>query len=414
MSEIRQEQVEVLVIGAGPSGSLSSALLNREGIDVLVVEKQQFPRFSIGESLLPQLMEFLGKADLLDAVKAGNYQHKDGAAFRRRGEYSTFNFNEKYTPGPATTFQVKRADFDKRLADEVESRGVPIRYQQEVISFENHSDHCLVTIRNQHGELYSVKAGFVLDASGYGRVLPRLLDLEYPSDFPPRTSYFCHIRDNITNLDYDRNKILVSVHPTNTSVWYWLIPFSDGTCSLGVVGAPDFFDTLHGENHEKLWACVQAEPDLAKLLSRAEIINKVQSITGYAANVKTLCGNNFALLGNAGEFLDPVFSSGVTIAFKSAELASNLLIRARQGDQINWQEEYSVPLMKGVNTFRAFVRAWYDGSLQDIIFYTESNSDIRKKLCAILAGYAWDESNPYVAKPERRLSVLAEVCRQET
>jgi flavin-dependent dehydrogenase len=405
------ESVDVLVIGAGPAGSLASALLNKAGIGVLVLEKQKFPRFSIGESLLPQIMVFLEKAGMLDAVEAGNFQFKNGAAFRRGSSYTAFNFEQKFSKGPGTTYQVKRADFDKRLADEAERQGVPIRYEQEVLSFEPGDDHVVVSVRDKEGNRYQVKTGFVLDASGFGRVLPRLLDLEMPSEFPPRKSIFCHFKDNITDPTHDRTKILVSVNPVDTSVWYWLIPFADGTSSFGVVGEPKFFDTIAGDLKAKLLACRNMEPTLAVLLAKAEFITEVRDLAGYAAKVKSLYGERFALLGNAGEFLDPVFSSGVTIAFKSADLATTLLIRMRNGEQVDWQSEYAEPLMKGVDTFRAFVGTWYDGTLQDIIFHLDPNDDIRKKLCSILAGYAWDETNPYTEKTERRLRVLAEICK---
>jgi flavin-dependent dehydrogenase len=405
------ENVEVLVIGAGPSGSLASALLNKAGIKVLVLEKQKFPRFSIGESLLPQLMVFLETAGMLDAFRAGNFQLKNGAAFQRGASYTAFDFERKFSKGPGTTCQVKRADFDKRLADEAERQGVSIRYEQEVLSFEEHEDHAVVLVQDKTGKRYQVKAGFVLDASGFGRVLPRLLDLEVPANFPPRKAIFCHFKDHIRDPAFDRNKILISVNPLDASVWYWLIPFSDGTASFGVVGEPKFFDTIPGDLKTKLLACCDMEPTLAKLLGNAELVIEPRELGGYAASVKSLYGKRFALLGNAGEFLDPVFSSGVTIAMKSADLASSLLIRMRNGERVDWQHDYAEPLMKGVDTFRAFVDTWYDGTLQDIIFHLDPNDDIRQKLCAILAGYAWDEANQYTEKTERRLRVLAEVCK---
>lgn len=406
-----RDHVDVLVIGAGPSGSLAAARLNQQGIHTLIVEKQQFPRFSIGESLLPQLMVYLENAGLRDVVDQAGYQLKNGAAFRRRGQYSEFNFAEKFSDGPGSTYQVKRADFDKRLADTVAAQGVEIRYRQQVRAMVEKGDHALITVHDENDEDYIVRAGFVLDASGYGRVLPRLLQLEKPSDFPERSSLFCHVRDNISAEDFDRDKILISVHPENDAIWYWLIPFSDGTASLGVVGDPAFLDAIPGDEQERLMAFVAAEPDLARVLASAEVITEVRQLRGFAASVTRLHGERYALLGNAAEFLDPVFSSGVTIAFKSAELATDLLVRQIKGETVDWQTEYAEPLMKGVNTFRAFVEAWYDGRLQDIIFFPHARTDLKEKICSILAGYAWDERNPYVVKPERRLETLSHFCR---
>ena len=412
MNQIEKQQVDVLVIGAGPSGSLVSTLLHNNGIGVLVVEKEVFPRFSIGESLLPHLMESLQKANLVDTINSAGFQMKNGAAFRKCGGYSDFNFEEKFTAGPGKTFQVKRAEFDQLLANKAEELGVSIRYNHQVVDMEIGEEYNLVTIRNEDsGETYQVQAGFVLDASGFGRVLPRLLELESPSEMPTRESIFCHVEDHISDSEYDRNKILVSVHPNNPDVWYWLIPFSDGTASLGVVAEPEFFKAIDGSNEDKLKTCISEELDLARLLKNSKVKTEVRQITGYSANVKSLYGQNYALLGNAGEFLDPVFSSGVTIAFKSAELAAELLIKEKMGKKGCWQKDYATPLQRGVDTFRAFVNAWYDGRLQDIIFFSESSSDVRKMICSILAGYAWDEENPYVAQPERRLNVLAEICK---
>lgn len=410
--QLQQEHFDVLIIGAGPAGSLASVLLEQSGIKVLIVEKQQFPRFSIGESLLPQLMVILEKAGLTDDISAANYQMKNGAAFQKGEQKSQFDFSHKSSPGPGTTYQVKRAEFDKRLADAAEARGATIRYQQQVLTFSDQGDHCLIGIRDEQSNVeYQVSADFVLDASGFGRVLSKLLDLESPSDFPLRSSIFCHIKDNITDSTFDRNKILISVHPQDAGVWYWLIPFSDGSCSFGVVGAPEFFENLQGDLNEKLLACRQADAGLAKLLANAEIITEVRQINGFAANVKSLYGNRYALLGNAGEFLDPVFSSGVTIALKSADLATTLLIKQKNGETICWQKDYAEPLKKGVDVFRVFVDAWYDGRLQDIIFHENASNDVREKICSILAGYAWDDTNPYVAKPARRIQVLAEICK---
>ena len=119
-----------------------------------------------------------------------------------------------------------------------------------------------------------------------------------------------------------RNKIRVAVHPQHQDVWYWLIPFSNGRCSLGVVAEPSFLDKYSGDEMTKLKTLVGEDPNLRKLLANAVWDTPARTIKGYSADVKTLAGPGFALLGNAGEFLDPVFSSGVTIALTSASLAA--------------------------------------------------------------------------------------------
>ncbi len=407
------DRVDVLVIGAGPSGAIASALLVKKGYSVLVLEKEQFPRFSIGESLLPQCMVYIEEAGMLDAINAGGFQFKNGAAFYHDGKHTQFNFTEKFSAGPGTTFQVQRARFDKILADEAARFGADIRYQHTITDVDFSGESPRVTCCTPDGDSAVIHAGFVLDASGFGRVLPRLLNLESPSDFPVRQSCFTHVKDGISDPAFDRNKILISIHPEHRDVWYWTIPFANGTCSLGVVAEREFFTRYPEDTNERLMAIVREEPHLASLLENAEILQPARQIVGYSANVKSLHGKGYALLGNAGEFLDPVFSSGVTIAMKSASMAAALVDRQLQGETIDWHTDYAQPLKKGVDTFRTFVTAWYDRRFQDVIFHHTQLDTVKAMVCSILAGYAWDTKNPYVRDSERRLNVLAHICAND-
>ena len=407
----RREQTEILIIGAGPSGAVAAGLLRKQGRQVLIIEKETFPRFSIGESLLPQSMEYIEQAGMLQDVVETGFQYKNGAAFAKGDLRTAFDFRDKFSPGWGTTYQVQRANFDKVLADAAEKAGTEIRYRHTVVAVDVSGAQPQVTVRSPEGEEYVVQAGYLLDASGFARILPRMLDLERPSDFPVRGALFTHIEDRIAPQDMDRNKILISVHPEHQDVWFWTIPFSNGRCSQGVVATPEFLARYEGTEVERLRAIIAEAPSLSHVLRNAQWDTPGRSITGYSANVTSLWGNGYALLGNAGEFLDPVFSSGVTIAFKSASLAAQCIARMWQGESVDWQKDYAQPLQAGVNTFRAFVQGWYDGAFQDVIFHEHSSPDIRRMISSILAGYAWDVNNPYVAEPQRRLQVLSELCR---
>ena len=406
-----QQMYDVVIIGAGPAGACAAKMLADSGKTVLVLEKEQFPRFSIGESLLPQSMQFLQHCGMLNAVNEYGFQLKNGAAFLKNGQSSIFNFADKFTPGHADTFQVKRAEFDKLLADQASAGGAEIRYQHQLTDYQDKGNLVQLTAmaldtRTQ----YNIQARFVLDASGFGRVLPKMLNLEVPSEFPSRQAVFTHVRDKCP-AHFDRDKILITVHPNTPDIWFWLIPFSDGTSSLGVVAGLEHFAELNDmSNEEILWHFVRQTPDLADLLEKAEPIAEVRNIVGYSANVSRLYGKHFALLGNAGEFLDPVFSSGVTIALKSASLAVPLVCRQLDGQEVDWDKEYSIRLRTGISTFWQFVSKWYNQDLQHIIFYRDPQPQVRKMICSILAGYAWDEENPFVSDTERRLNVLAEIC----
>ena len=406
------ETAEILIVGAGPAGSVAAALLRQQGRQVLVIEREEFPRFSIGESLLPQSMEYLEKAGMLRAVVEAGFQFKNGAAFMRDGRYTDFDFRDKHSDGWGTTYQVQRATFDHILAKEAERFGAEVRYRHEVLNIElgqGANGGVRVTVKDPDGGQYHVDAGFILDASGFGRILPRLLKLETPSNFPVRGAIFTHIEDGIRG-GFDRNKIRVTVHPKHCDVWFWTIPFAGGRCSLGVVAETSFLDRYEGSATERLQAIVAEEPSLQALLADAKWDTPARQIVGYSANVEKLWGEGYALLGNAGEFLDPVFSSGVTIAFKSASLATEALRRQFAGETVDWQADYGAPLRKGVDTFRAFVESWYAGGFQKILFHEHQQPEIKRMIAAILAGYAWDLSNPFVKETTRRLAALEAIC----
>ncbi|HTX25318.1 MAG TPA: NAD(P)/FAD-dependent oxidoreductase [Steroidobacteraceae bacterium] len=409
------ERRQIVVIGAGPAGSIAAALLRRHGRDVLVLERQRFPRFSIGESLLVHCLDFVAEAGMIEAVDCAGFQYKNGAAFSRGEQYGEFDFCDSFTPGRVSTYEVERAPFDKLLADEAQRQGVEIRYETEIVAVQCGRGRAEVTARAAGGSCAGdggavIEADFVLDASGFGRTLPRLLGLERPSAFPVRHAMFTHVADHISGEGFDRNKILITVHPQHRDVWYWLIPFSGGRASIGVVARKEFFAGYRGSVSERLRGIVNEDRRLARLLAQAEWDTPAREIGGYSANVTAMHGPGFALLGNAAEFLDPVFSSGVTIAMRSASMAVHVLERQLKGAAVDWEGEFERPLRVGIDCFREFVSAWYDGRLHEIFFSDPRPSDIRRMVCSVLAGYAWDRSNPFVAEPRRRLDTLAQLC----
>ncbi len=414
MSVVDMERRQVVVIGAGPSGAIAAALLKRKGHDVLIVERQHFPRFSIGESLLSHCLDFVEEAGMLEAVQAAGFQLKNGAAFAWGEQYSAFDFGDTFSNGKPTTFQVQRADFDKLLADQAELQGVEIRYGETVTAVDVERSKPLLQVVREDASRYQIEADFILDASGYGRVLPRLLDLEAPSSFPIRQAVFTHVEDRIDCEGFEREKILITTHPTRRDIWFWTIPFSNGRCSVGVVAAAEQF-AGHSQNLDQcLSSFIDQTPSLGRVLANAVWDTPARTIGGYSANVKTLHGPGFALLGNAAEFLDPVFSSGVTIAMRSASMAAAVLHRQLQGEAVDWQTEFAEPLKRGVDTFRCYVEGWYAGTFQDVIYHPDSSPQIRRMISAILAGYAWDERNPFVSEPKRRLRMLSDICATET
>lgn len=407
------EETDVLIIGAGPSGAVAAAGLINQGKRVTILEKEVFPRFVIGESLLPRCNDILGKVGLLKAIEKCNFMKKGGAVFYRGETREQFNFAETTHGGLEYSYQVPRDDFDKALADAVQEKGADIRYKKEVTGVEFTDDSAIISYQdtgNQKQE--SIKAKFVLDGSGYGRVLPKLLDLNTPSDLEFRISLFTHIKNDQRPSDYDEGYIWIVTLPQGG--WIWVIPFSDGVTSVGVVALPGVFDQAEGADDDaKLRSLLLQEPSLKKRLAEMEFIMPSKKIEGYSIGIKKLCGDRYILLGNATEFLDPVFSSGVTLAVESAYKAQEVVGRFLNGESVDIQKDYADYLLGGVNCFREYVKAWYTGELQWLFFHKDKPAAAKNSICSVLAGYVWDETNKYVTHPKVALAAALKTLPKE-
>lgn len=408
---MQTEKVDVLVIGAGPAGSIASSIIHQQGFKVKVVEKEKFPRFVIGESLLPRVMDHLEEAKLLDAVKKAGFQQKFGAKFVRGNEVCDFNFLDQFSKGWTWTWQVPRAQFDQILSDTVASMGVDVEQQTSVIDIKFNGTQSITTVVDKDGNQKQIEAKFIVDASGYGRVIPRMFNLDKPSAFDPRKTHFTHFRDLKRPGGVDGNRITAVVHQKRT--WIWIIPFSNGITSVGFVADPEFFKEFPENAEERMRAIIATDSNTKDRFENAEMIFEPRTIEGYAISTKQLYGDGFVLCGNATEFLDPIFSSGVTFAMESGNKAGKLVGKFLRGEQVDWQTEYTDHMMQGINTFRSYVAAWYEGDLHDIFFSENPDPEIKKQICSVLAGYVWDLSNPFVKKHDRVLKSLAKVIRME-
>jgi flavin-dependent dehydrogenase len=389
------EKVDVLVIGAGPSGTVAASIINKAGFKVKIVEREKFPRFQIGESLLPRCMEALDQAGFLPVLAEQGYQQKTGAKFVNEDKrIMDFQFSDQFTKGWSWTYQVPRAHFDHTLAKEVERMGVPVEYETTVTDIKFNGTDSTTTVVAKDGTERKIEARFIVDASGYGRVIPKLFNLDRPSNLPPRKAVFTHIKDTRREGYVEPNRILIVDH--KPGVWAWCIPFSTGITSCGFVGDPKFFDDFTGTPEEQLRAIIASEWSIADRFEGQEFMFEPRILQAWSSTTDKFYGDGFVLTGNVTEFLDPIFSSGVTLATVSSARAGDLVVRQLKGEKFDWQKEYMEPTMIGVNTFRSYVMAWYDGTLQKIFFAEERNQEVIRQICSVLAGYVWDMENPYV------------------
>ncbi len=409
-----KEFVDVLVIGAGPSGCVSASHLHNNKVKVKVVEKTKFPRLVVGESLIPRVMDHFAEAGLFESLDAMNFEKKLGARFIRGEEICLFDFSNKYSEGWDWTWQVPRADFDNTMAQEVIKKGIDLEFESEVVSVEFEGKNSKTVIIDRDGNLKEIHAKFIIDSSGYGRVLPRLLDLDTPSKLDPHSSIFTHLKD--INRPEGEEGTLISFDILETQVWLWVIPFSNGNTSVGVVGPTSFINALSKENNvtKALTNAIQLSDYYVKRFGGIEFIFEPVKLENYSRSVKKMYGEGFALTGNSSEFLDPVFSSGVAFATESGMLAAKLFIKENQGIKVNWEEEFTGYMKRGISVFTTYVKEWYTGNLQTLFFHQPENPDVKRKICAVLAGYVWDETNPFVKKHENVIRNMAYMLKSES
>jgi flavin-dependent dehydrogenase len=402
------DKTDVLVIGAGPAGSIAAAKIRQAGYSVTVVEREHFPRFVIGESLLPRCMEVLDDVDLLHAVNKMGYQKKFGAKFLKDDEVSDFNFESQYTKGWTWTWQVPRASFDLTLIEEVKKKGAEVHFETTVTAIDFLDDErSLTTIKHKDGTISKIEARFIVDASGYGRVIPRLFNLDKPSALDPRKAVFAHVKDIRRDEFEEPNRIIVVLYAPG--VWVWIIPFSNGITSLGFVGQPSFFDTIGKDLSSQFPSLIQGHPYLAKRFAHVPLEFEPRKLEAWSTTTERFYGEGFVLTGNVTEFLDPIFSSGVMFATVSSHLAAQLVIRKLNGEEIDWEKEYSQVIQQGVDTFRSYVMSWYDGTLEKIFFAKNPEPLIKQQICSVLAGYVWDQTNPFVRQHKNALKKLVRV-----
>lgn len=405
------ENIDVVIIGAGPSGCVAASYLVNNGLNVLVVEKSKFPRFVIGESLLPRCMDHFDEVGLLDALKEQSFEVKAGARFLRGDEECNFDFSKKFGEGWDWTWQVPRADFDQTLVEATQKKGVQMMFESEVVDVQCEKMQSSVKFKDLQGVEHEVHCKFVIDSSGYGRVLPRLFDLDLPSELPKNSSAFVHVQD--TRRPEGKEGTMITFDILETKVWIWVIPFSNGVTSIGVVGPTEIINQDSIDPETIIRSFFEQSEHYRDRFKDLPFLFEGRKIQNFSTNVKQLHGDGYALTGNSAEFLDPVFSSGVTFATESGLLAAKLAKRQIDGEEIDWDKEFTDYIKGGVSVFSTYVKEWYTGNLQTLFFHQPENPEVKKQICAVLAGYVWNKENPFVKKHQRIVANLAYLIDNE-
>ncbi|MBA5792121.1 tryptophan 7-halogenase [Flavobacterium sp. xlx-214] len=406
------ENVDILIIGAGPSGSVAAGYLHKQGAKIKVVEKQKFPRVVVGESLIPRVMDHFDEAGLLDALNTYNFEKKPGARFIRGKEICIFDFSNKFGEGWDWTWQIPRADFDKAMTDELQRKGVDIAFETEVTNVVFNGTNSITTIKDKEGIVSEIHAKFVIDCSGYGRVLPRILQLESPSKLDPHSAIFTHVKDVRRPDGVEGTQISFDI--IETEVWLWVIPFSNGNTSIGIVGPTSYIDKLSatGNTEEGIKNALKLSDYYVNRFENLPFEFSPIHLKNYSVAVSQFYGEGYALTGNSTEFLDPVFSSGVCFATESGILAAKLALKQINGETVDWQKEYTEYMQYGIGVFTTYVKEWYTGNLQELFYHQPENPDVKRKICAVLAGYVWNKENTFVSKHHNIIKNMAYMIKE--
>lgn len=379
--------VDVVVVGAGPTGSTSAAMLARAGFRVRMIEREKFPRFHIGESLLPSCLVALAKIDV-DLGELG-YLLKRGAEFfdEPSGEYKYYPFADALPGPPRFAYQVERGEFDHDLARKAASFGADVRFEVEARSFTVDDDGVTIVCSDE-----TVRARYLVDAAGRRGLLARssggmtnIGDLGRGASFVHYTDLSAGAWEELS----ERGDVKVLRIPDG---WIWVIPLAGPKLSVGVV-------LRKGKLYPELvLEQVAASPLLSRLTAGATT-GELRVIGDYSyANLHSHEARCVAI-GDAAGFLDPIFSSGVAIGLASADRMCERLVPALQ-DGREGAPELMAPLKPLLNiayrTFHSIAHRFYNTALVDnVLFAGAPDPELRAGLISILAGDVWRTDNRF-------------------
>jgi flavin-dependent dehydrogenase len=381
---------DAVIIGGGPGGSTVATALARAGRSVLVLEREKFPRFHVGESLLPFSLPIFDRLGVHEKIRAAGFQTKYGAYFWNESNGTTrpVVFAEARDPNHPMAYQVKRADFDDLLLRHAASCGAEVREETAVEDVLFDGGRAVgVRARAKGGATEEIRCRVVVDASGQGALLSRKLGLRRFDPKLKRAAFFAHYSGVAWPAGSRPGDILL---PIDQGVWYWIIPFSDGTCSVGGVFDPAEVRLPEGGTAEaKYDALLGRSPRVLGLLAGARRISGIHGVSDYSARSSKLGGDGWVLVGDAATFLDPVFSTGVFLAMATGERAALAIDRAlsRRG-RVDARDfsAYQRQANRMYARFRKFVYNFYDPVFFEAFTTPRPPEHMRAAVVTTLAG----------------------------
>ena len=369
-----REHYDVIVIGGGPAGSTAGTLVARQGRDVLLLDREQFPRFRLGESLMPATYWTLERLGVLEQLGASHFPEKHSVQFYSKSGKAgvPFYFRDTESHRSSQTWQVERAEFDKLLLDNSSASGVEVCQRANVreVLFEG-TRATGVDVELADGSRLRPRAKVIIDATGQTALISRKLGLKEVDPKLRHSAFYTRYR-GARRDEGDAAGATLILHTEDERSWFWFIPLPDDQVSVGVVGPVDYLLTSRQGGPEKIFREELARcPALQQRLECAERSQDVGAMRDFSYISRRIAGEGWVLAGDAFGFLDPIYSSGVFLALKSGEGAADSINDAFKHEDFSAERlgAHGAEYVAGMEAMRKLVYAYYDRGFSFASFF---------------------------------------------
>jgi flavin-dependent dehydrogenase len=383
------EETQIVVVGGGPAGSSASALLVQRGFRVILLERERFPRFHIGESLMTETYWVLEKIGMLERMKASDFPKKYSVQFiSETGKTSKpFYFYEHSPHESSQTWQVDRAEFDHMLLENAREKGAEVRVGWGVESVLFDGKRAVgVKGADPDGKKFEIRAQVVVDATGLHSLLTRQLGIKKKDPKLDKAAVYAHFEGARRDPGIDEGATLV-VHTKGNRGWFWYIPLNRNRVSVGVVGYPKELIKGKGTPEEVLQREIEACPSIHERVKGVPMCSPVRVTSDYTWRSTHCGGDHYVMIGDAFGFIDPIYSTGVHLALKSGDLVAETIASAFQTGDFSGARlgAWGETLVAGMESLRKLVYAFYTPGFSFASFVSQ-HPEHRPKLIRLLMG----------------------------